>query len=144
MNEMRSGATLVRPAKAPDVSLARRVQMRIKNTSDYPDHLVCRKWDGTTEGTVDINVAKPWFLRRTPFDGQTRAGVTYTYTSHVQRTADDGSGTETQVINPSFVLNDVIYVVRDIEGGTDVTEGGEPVVWLAEYAGRAWAKQTGT
>ena len=35
-------------------------RLRVKSVQD--DHLVCRTWDGTTEGTSDIKVAKPYVI----------------------------------------------------------------------------------
>jgi hypothetical protein len=97
------------------------------------------------EGAQTIYIAKPYLLRRTPFDGLSRSGITYTYSSHVTRQADDGSSTEDQVVVPGYVAGDVIYAVRPI-GGTGVTRpdgsgGTYDVTWLdLNCDGRAWAK----
>lgn len=115
-------------------------QYRIKSVG--ADHLVCRTWDGTTEGTLDLLVAKPYLLRRTPFDGQTRDGITYTYSSDIAREADDGSTTETQVVVPSWVADDIIYATREVQGGVEAEGGGEELFWVDDNRdGRAWAKE---
>ncbi len=66
---------------------------RFRVRSVEGDYLVCRATDGVTDGEVDIKVAKPYLLQKTPFDGVSRAGVTYTYT--------DGATTGTHTINTS-------------------------------------------
>lgn len=109
-------------------------QFRVKSV--YADLLVCRTWDGADEGGEDVLVAKPYLLRRSPFDGQTRDGISYAYTSHFERTATLDEETEDQVIVPSYVEDDLIYGISNIEGGTNVTN--------AEFLdinadGRAWA-----
>jgi hypothetical protein len=61
----------------------------------------------------------------------------------VTRTADDGATTETQVIVPAYVVDDVIYAMRGIEGGTNVIDDqNESVEWIdLNLDGRAWAKE---
>ena len=106
------------------------------------DYVIC-----TTPSGATVNVAKPYLLRRTPFDGTTsgRDGITFTYSSDSQREADDGTDTETQVVVPSYVSGDTIYAIRYPVGGTDVTTGGSPdesVTYLdINTDGRAWAKK---
>ena len=81
--------------------------------------------DGTEiEGPVDILVAKPWTLRRTPFDGQVFNNFLYTYIDQSTRDATDQSPpgkTERQVITPQYYLNSTIYCVRTVRGGTSVS-----------------------
>lgn len=117
---------------------------QFKLVSVQTDYLVCNEWDGTTQGDGEYKIALPWMLRQTPFDGQTRNGITYTYASASERTADDGSNTETQVIVPSYVAGDVIYGMKEIRGGTDTEdEAGDTVGWLdLNIDARAWARQT--
>ena len=79
----------------PNVQLA---QMKIVAIAD--DYLICYRWDGTEEDDTEIEVAKPFLLRRTPFDGASRDGISYTYTATDARTATNGSDTEDQVIVP--------------------------------------------
>ncbi len=78
------------------------------------DHIVCRTWDGTTEGSTDVNIAKPpalWFsvasetLRGTP--------ITYTAynTTNQSRTATRASGSETQLITRAYEVNDIIWAI---------------------------------
>jgi hypothetical protein len=103
------------------------------------DYLICHTWDGTDEGAVDIKVARPYLLRRTPFDGYTRNSITYTYVSDVERTAAKSGETDiTELVTPSYQVGDVIYAIRDIRGGTAVEDAPN---WLdCNVDGRAWAE----
>ena len=114
-------------------------QFRVKSVGN--DHITCRTWDGTTEGDTDVKVAKPYLLRRTPFDGETRDGITCTYSSACERQASDGVDTEDQVIVDSYIADDIIYAIRVIVGGTDTTVSDEDIMWLdLNVDGRYWAK----
>lgn len=113
---------------------------RFKVQAIHTDYLTCRSWDGTTLGSIDVNIAMPWDLRRTPFDGQTVNGVTYTYTTDIQRTATDGTNTETHVITPPYFADAEIYAARGLVGGAGVTVDGAALAWIdLNLAGRAWA-----
>ena len=110
------------------------------------DHIVCKRYNGTEQSGEAVNIALPYLLRRTPFDGETRNGITYTYDEEqdpMEREADDGSETETQVVVPSFVTGDIVYAARPITGGVAVTveAGGETynLEWLLFPDSRAWS-----
>jgi len=114
------------------------------------DYLVCRTLDvSNNAGDDDIKVAKPYLLRRTPFDGETRNGISYTYSSDTEREADDGDDTEDQVVVPSYVehgddeTGDEIYAIRAPTGGTGVVDSeNNAVSWLdLNVDGRAWAQK---
>lgn len=57
------------------------------------DHIVCRDIGDTSEEYTPILVAKPWLLRKTPWDGQTRGQVRYEYDPEdsTKRTAFDST-----------------------------------------------------
>jgi hypothetical protein len=97
-------------------------------------------WDGATEGTTEIVVAKPYLLRRSITSWN---GISYTYTSDSERTATKSPDSETQVIVPAYVADDILYIVRVSQFGTDVDDpDGNPVYWLdLNVDGRAWAKK---
>src|SRR5690606_26595311 len=66
--------------------------------SQGSDTLTCRTYNPETdeEGNNDITVAKPFHLRRTPFDNETftyadGTAISYVYASHRRRTATVGS-----------------------------------------------------
>jgi hypothetical protein len=113
---------------------------RFKVVSVHTDYLTCHTYDGTTTGTEDIPVAMPWDLRRTPFHGLTVNGVTYTYSSDTQRSATNGTDTETHVITPPYFAGCEIWAFRAVGGGTSVTVSSDGVTWQdMNVSGRAWA-----
>ena len=122
-----------------------RVQLRFK--VQFGDYLECVEWDGVTEGAT-LYVAKPYLLRQTPFDTKTRNSITYAYTSVNERTATDASSnTETQVIVPSYVANDVVYAINGITGDLQIQQADTAgattdLVFIdMNLDGRAWAKK---
>jgi len=135
--------------------LHRIVQMRVLQVGG--DWLLCEEWDGVTAGARHY-VAKPYKLRRTPFESRRINGLEYSYTTDTERVADgdpwDGSNQETQVVVPAWAVadgasgygGDLIYAVDDPAGGTAVTDpDSNPVTWLdLNLDGRAWAKKQGT
>jgi hypothetical protein len=127
--------------RRPFVPLPRRVPgapvLRLRYKSMGQDHIVCREWDGANEGSIDVLVAKSWLLRQST---SARTGYTLAYTDPASRTSTktaDGS-TESQVVVPSFVLNDEIWA---ISADTGVTVGGEAVEFLdLNCDARLWMK----
>lgn len=110
-------------------------QMRIK--SDQGDYLVCRSLDaGGNEGAADINVLKPFLLRRTPFDGKTVNGVSYVYQSNGERLAD---GTETQLITQDYYVDAEIFVMR-INVNFEVSPNVFTSLADANDNGREWSE----
>lgn len=99
------------------------------------DYIYAAPWDGTTEG-AQIKVAKPYLLRRTPFDGKSRNGISYTYSADDAREATNGTDIEQQSIIPTYVVGDIVYAARAVIGGTEV----EDVTYVDVNAdARAWA-----
>lgn len=108
------------------------------------DYIVCKTWDGVDEGTDSVTIAKPYLLRRTPFDGETRNDITYAYTSDFERTATNvDEDEEEQVIVPSYVVDDLIYATGGIVGGTDVFDANDEAVTILDdnRDARAWARK---
>ena len=89
---------------------------------DYGDWLECTRFGiGDT-----IRVAKPYYLQKTPFDGETIDGVAYAYTNNQCRTATvSGPTVTTEVVTPEWIVKsgstpgDIIYV-RWVSNGTNV------------------------
>ncbi|NRA58251.1 MAG: hypothetical protein HRU13_09095 [Phycisphaerales bacterium] len=112
------------------------------------DYLVCKVVLETGEaGTATVNVAKPWQLRRTPFDGQTVNGIAYAYTGDNARTGTDSEdNTEDQQVTPDYFAGARILAIRGITGGTGVSvvqeQGGNvrPAWQDLNDAGRVWAQ----
>lgn len=127
-------------AAASDVQIK---QFRVKSVQN--DYLVCREFDGTTELETDVNVAKPFELRRTGWHGVTvtytlesilgaQASVSYAYQTATYRIAN---GTEHQGIRPFYVPDQTVIFASKVENGTGVEDADE---WIdINTAGRAWA-----
>lgn len=97
--------------------------------------------DDKLKVTIDgssTEIALPYLLRKTPFDGNTRNGVTYEYLNNGLRDAElqADSYTERQTIVPLYVQNDIVYCQDIGEGVTGVT--GADYIDL-NLDGRAWA-----
>jgi hypothetical protein len=140
-----SGAGLpadVRPGRNAGVTIQ---QFAVQSVEG--DYLVCHAItldaDGDLlEGTQDINVAKPYLLRRSITSRTTSDGlITYSYTSDTQRTATLDATSETQKITPDYAVGDLILAVRGIVGGTQVKVDGVPLQYM-DITPRAWAKTT--
>ena len=95
----------------------------------FGDYLQVRELTTYSDGTevlgpTDILVARPWTLRRTPFDGLIYNNFLYTYIDQDTRDATDQSPpgkTERQYITPEYVLGSIIYCARIVRGGTSVS-----------------------
>lgn len=115
---------------------------QFKVLSDEGDYLLCRLWDGTDMGEKVFKVAKPYLIRRTPFDGDVRDDITYTYDDNSHRTGEDNDGnTEDEEITPSYVEGDIIYASKPFNGTDVFDDEDEEVLWLDENNdGRQWAQ----
>lgn len=125
-------------------SIATGRRMRILTVR--PDYLKCRYLTDTTQGPIDVYVAKPWSLRVTGWDGKTRDGISYSdYTDDgQQRTATDGTTTEIHLVTPPYVAaagswpgDEIVAVPAE----TTLTDpDGQPITLVdANVDGRAWA-----
>ena len=113
---------------------------RLNLVTVYGDYLKCEK---PGDASVVVYVAKPPSLQRTPFDGETIGGVTYTYSTDTTRTADDGVTSEDQIVTEDYLVGGDVYALGPSVDGTGVvTEGGSPVVvsYIQIAETRAWAK----
>jgi hypothetical protein len=121
-------------------------RLLVKEIKD--DYLVCHSWDGTTEGTDPVYVAKNPKLRNSVTE-ETLDGVDYEYTytttgsqAFVERvsvkTTDNSS--ETQRVVPRFILDDEIFA---IDAQTSIqTEAAEDITLIdLNLDARAWAAQ---
>ena len=105
------------------------------------DSLLCVAWNGTTEGTEQISVARPFLLRTITADHN---NVTFVYPDNVTRTASAAGETdETDVIVPAYVVDDEIIAIKGILRGTGAfTSASTTIVWQdLNIDARAWAKQ---
>lgn len=108
----------------------------------HDDYILCDE----VNGDVGIFVAKPWRLRRTPFDGQTLTyqdenaanyNVSFAYSNPIKRTATIGTTTETQTVVPRYEINQDYIFGTEAENGTGVN--GADIIDL-NVDGRAWAR----
>ena len=128
------------PVRVNPFSLAPPISRRFRIKSVQGDYLTCRTWNGVVEGGNDVLVAKNYLLRNSIVS---RGGISYTYTSTTERTANDGADTENQVVVPSYVVNDEIFAIPFQKGGTGAENpsGGYVNYLDINSDGRAWAKK---
>lgn len=129
---------------------------RVKSVSD--DYVVGRILDDAAtqnEGTVDIKIAKPNVLRKTPYHGKVitfnGSALTFSYTNSTTRTVTKNGIPETQIIIPAYTGTGTGYVGEIIVAATGLPTGvrlnagqsnEESLVWLdLNFDGRMWAKQ---
>ncbi len=121
----------------PPRPMAKLKSKRLTLKAMGPDHLEC-----TDAAGAIVLVAKPWLVRRTPFDGQERDGVSYVYSADDRRVGTAGVApdeeTEIQEVFPRFVVGDEIYA--DDADSTGVEVEGVPVTRIAKDDSRSFAK----
>lgn len=118
-------------------------QFRFKEM--FGDYYRCVTWDGTTEGSTTVDVAKPMYLRQSPFDGQTINGITYTfstnYTFRWARNSLTPVSTIRQIIIPYYVTNDLIYASEISNGAGAVSTEGSLITYQdMNVDGRFWVR----
>lgn len=123
-------------------------QFRIKSIQN--DYFVCREFDGTSEGEDDVNVAKAWELRRTPFHNQTfsviipaypgspgTVQIGYAYQTATYRIATIATATEHQIVLETYIPNTTVIFASQAENGTGVSDAE----WIdLNLGGHAWAR----
>ena len=126
--------------------------MVVSEAGDYLTATRANLSDGTTDGSSVVAIAKPWRLRRTPWDGKTINSVAYAYTGANTRTATRSVNgqtiVETQTITPPYVAatitdaieGDVIYAVKLAIADIGVTDDDDNDLTLQDINtdGRAW------
>jgi len=114
-------------------------QQQFQIVSVFDDLLLCNRFRDGVADTAQITVAKPWMLRRTPFDGITYQGVQYSYTGTDARTATQGEETEDQEIVPAYASGDILCAQP--VAGLGLSHGGASVDFQdVNETGRAWAQ----
>jgi hypothetical protein len=120
------------------------------------DYLVCRTWDGTTEGDTDVYIAKEPKLRHS-ITSETIAGTTYYYTYPGTGAGEvDGDGAylsryrlaysdsghtslvETCVVTPEWLPNDILFADLCTHSGVEVS--GDELTLVMKHP-RFWARQ---
>ena len=122
------------------------------------DYLIAKPYNGDEVEDNEVKIALPYLLRRTPFETltnpiaitPTRGGFTYTYTTDSERisTKTSDSTTETQVLVPEYVVDDIIYAQKGVLGGVSTEikdDAGKDIRldWIDQNLdGRFWAKKS--
>lgn len=121
------------------------------------DYLRCRIIDGTAADADDVYIAKPFDLRRTPWDAQTvtmtiyysaadgtfkstTVDITYTYYNDFGRKAEYASYSESQVIVPYYIPDRSVIYAIDVEEEINITSDHEILKIDLNTDGRAWCK----
>lgn len=108
------------------------------------EFIICRSWNGETEGSTDVKIAKPSKLRFSivleTIDGSDVNYDGYDLTAQT-RNASDGTNSETQVIVPRYLVDDLIFACRANSLATDEDEHKIGLMDM-NVDGRAWAATT--
>lgn len=115
---------------------------RVKSISN--DYLVCRTWDGTTEGDTDLYVAKPYKLRHVAANyGLAPGGIT-TIGPQIIR-INSVTPARNWYVTPYYLVNDPLWVdIVSWTGLTVVIPGLGTTVFTyldANKDARAWAQE---
>lgn len=128
-------------------------QFRVHTVGD--DYLICYEWDGAAITGDLVYIAKPFHLRRTPFDGldvtyaienppNPNFNVTlhYVYSSATFRTASLGGQSEGQTVIPRFALDRDIIYASEVEQSIGINDPNGSEITLVDINadGRSWAK----
>jgi len=108
---------------------------RVKSIQN--DYLTCRTWDGTTDGSTDVYVAKPFLLRHALANYSTISSFTTVNSQQATVIAIADSVTYTWRVVMPYAVNDVIWAHRTTLG--DVTVSSQPVTWEDDAKCRIWA-----
>lgn len=104
------------------------------------NHIVCRTWNGTTEGSSDVKIAKPpemWFsVTSETLRGETISYSSYDLVNQTRLASKPGLVFETQLITRKYEVNDIIWACA---ARTFVTVGSEVLSLIDLNRGaRAW------
>lgn len=114
---------------------------RVQVQSEEDDYLVVRAMDQEdTVDDADLILAKPFTLRKTPYDGKTVNDVQYTYSSSSVRQCTAGGFTWTERLTPPYAQEDELLAIIGFGGtpGLDDVDD-QPVNWLdLNVDGRRW------
>jgi hypothetical protein len=139
------------PAGAASKGLRARYHQITSIGDDYLIGVTCEVGaDGraANAGGTSVYIAKNWRHRKTPFHNKTWNGISYVYSSNVERVATSPTKTETQVITPPYVVGDIILAGTGFLGvgalgliGRAIE--GSRIVWLdLNDDGRAWSRKS--
>ena len=98
------------------------------------DYLICSTWDGASIGKDSINIAKPFLLQNSLWDGsygpvspgtEIKPNIAYSSTGIDSLTVldSDTGNTETWKVTQSYFVGALITAASNIEGGIDAYTG---------------------
>lgn len=97
--------------------------------------LTCRTWDGSTAGSTDILVAKPFLLRHVLANYPQL--TSFTTVNAQQATVVESGNTYTWKVTLPYAADEIIWAQPTTLG--DLTSGGNPLVWEDTNRGaHAW------
>lgn len=116
------------------------------------DYVTCRTYDGTTVGSTDIYIAKPYKIRA-GISSTVIFTVTHSYTysagpdaANPKRHNSDGTNSEDEYVTPPWIPSDIIGtvvgsdIIYAIPMNTLVNDGGgNPIMLLMVDSARQWA-----
>jgi hypothetical protein len=117
--------------------IASQTVLLARNAGEFSDHLECRSVDSDPEEYTPIFVAKPWLLRKTPWDGQIRGQVRYVYDlgDSTKRTAFDSTSASLkrdEQIHARYLIGDVVNAIAAVTGveldTSEVDDDGLPII----------------
>jgi hypothetical protein len=129
-------------ANTSSVAMFRVTGYWTSGSNTYSDYVVARTWDGTTLGTTDIKIARPPNLRPS-ITSETIDGVaiTYTWSNGNQRSATDGTNTETQKVFPRYTTGtapfDIIFAASVAKTGVAAVDA-QSTPWQEISPARTW------
>jgi len=123
VNRTRRGTAIIaKPGKGGGGITISAYRFKRIGDAEAIDYIVCKSWDGTTEGETEINIALP-FKMRASVTTEIIDGVTYNYSewdtdaqTRVSTNAADATDTETQVITPRYIVDDLILAAPAFTG----------------------------
>ena len=111
----------------------------LRVTAHFDDYLE-GKDDSLNPENVRMNVAKPWLLRRSSYDGKNIGGTSYRYVSRQRRVVTKGDITETQEITPKYLIGFDIILAQRFDGIGMQDDNGDDILWLVISDPRLFAE----
>ncbi len=117
------------------------VTYRVKSVPTEHNYLICRTWDGASEGARDVFVAKPFEARQPASETLAGIVVTYTYSAGPDALNDyrhaTGTGIDEQQVVVPYWFPDCLIKVAAINYGGVTVDGA--ALKLIEVSSRSWA-----
>ena len=123
-------------------------EQQFKLVEIFGDYITANPWNGVEANTDQtVFIAKPYLIRNSITSRNGKTYSTFSNASGLQQRSND-TDSETQVVIPTYVTDDIIYARTGIIGGTSVSYSVNgvdyPVVWLDCNDSRAWSKKSGS